>query len=497
MPNQSENKAPLNHLIEWLNEHGNGERHAVARLGSEPDRIDGVMPHIVVTPFTIEQLSAVVRFANEHNLRLTPRGGATQMTWGGILETVDILVDMSFMNDIVDYEPADMTITVEAGCTLEQLQSILEKNHQYLPIDPPVHASATLGGILATNAAGPLRFAFGTMRDYLLGARVVRANGEITQAGGNVVKNAAGYELSKLYTGSLGTLGLFAELTFMVRPLSETKEAVFIPLPRVEIAEPVLSTVLDAALEPSLVELMNEAAMNLLPPDALPSPQPLPPYGLLIGFTGSTVAVAWQVQHIVQLITDLPTPTGHELKPVSIPWDPIYNGLLKARRASPTALVCRANLLSSEVVSFFDRAEALFQSHQLRAPLMAHAGSGVVHIHIDPIPEQPSRLVKSLLRAASTVPTAPAVPPIDPGRERKSATQAAMDPARSDLPGLGDLEGLRRLSIGNLVVECAPAEVRKTLPIWGRERTSHILMKEVKKRFDPENTLNMGRTVGG
>lgn len=494
---RTDNALLLQQLAKRLKVTPEGVQPATILPGSEIEAVDGIVPRSVVTPFTVEQLSTVARFANEHELRLTPRGGGTQMQWGGPLSHVDILVDLSALNRIIDYQPADMTITVEAGCTLNTLQRILAERHQFLPIDPALDGLATLGGIVATNATGPLRLAHGTLRDYLIGVRVVRADGDIAKAGGRVVKNAAGYELCKLYTGSMGSLGILAELTFMVRPLPETKEALFLSLPRIDVVESVVSALLDTALEPSLLELLNEAALDRLPSEALGPGDPKGPYGLFVGFTGSSASVGWQIERALEFIADLPAPAGHQLRAHTVPWDVMHQGLLRIRRSSSSALMCRASLLSSEVAAFFDQAEAIFRSFDTSAPLIAHAGCGIVHIALDPIHQEVPTIYKKLLSAAAAVPAAPPAPPIGPLRGQAGALSVSTDASESHLQGLGDLHELRRLSTGNLVIESAPADVRNVLPIWGRQRENHVLMQEVKRRFDPRFILNKGRMVGG
>lgn len=477
-------------LAQQLSHLQDGTEPAALFPAAASDTIDGIMPRWVVTAHTTQQVSLVAKFASEHGLLVAPRGGASQMQWGGLLEHIDIVLDMSAMNRVIDYQPADMTITVEAGCTLHDLQQILADQRQFLPIDPALPSRATLGGIVATNATGPLRLAYGTVRDYLIGARVVRATGEITKAGGRVVKNAAGYELCKLYTGSMGSLGILTELTFMVRPLPEARNALFVPLSRLEVAEPVIGALLSAALEPAFLELANQEALRHFAPEALGETDVAGFGGLFIGFAGSSAAVDWQVQLTIDIVADLPTRAGQELRALPVPWNAVHESLLKGRMPSSEALVCRASLLSSAVAAFIAESEAYMGTHGINPHIMAHAGSGVVHIVFDPIPTESKRIVSDLLKAASAVPVAPALP-------MHTGKAAAATDSTLAMQGLGDLEELRRLSAGNLVIESGPAEVRRELPVWGRQRSNHVLMQEIKRRLDPGLVLNKGRMVGG
>src|SRR5207253_1723761 len=121
---------------------------------------------------------------------------------------LDLVIETTRLNKVVEYEPADLTLTVEAGITFGELQKLLAGQGQFLALDPPAAPGATIGGLIATNASGPLRFAYGTARDLVIGTRVANPDGTVTHAGGRVVKNVAGYDLNKLYIGSLGTLGI-------------------------------------------------------------------------------------------------------------------------------------------------------------------------------------------------------------------------------------------------------------------------------------------------
>src|SRR5690606_26912457 len=141
------------------------------------------------------------------------------MHLGNPIPHVDLVVSLERLNQVIEYEPADMTVVVQAGIPLLRLQQVLGERRQFLPLDPPVSPTATVGGCLATRASGPLRAAFGALGDRLLGVKVVLADGRITKAGGKVVKNVAGYEMGRLYTGSLGALAIVVEMAFKVHPL--------------------------------------------------------------------------------------------------------------------------------------------------------------------------------------------------------------------------------------------------------------------------------------
>ena len=148
------------------------------------------------------------------------RGGGTKLDWGAPPSTVDLLVDLSGMNRVLEHAAGDLIVHAEPGVRLSQLQALVSQAGQRLAVDEQVPGS-TVGGLVATGLCGPLRLAYGCIRDLLIGISVVRADGVVTKSGGKVVKNVAGYDLGKLYTGSFGTLGIVAEATFRLHPVPE------------------------------------------------------------------------------------------------------------------------------------------------------------------------------------------------------------------------------------------------------------------------------------
>jgi glycolate oxidase FAD binding subunit len=189
-------------------------------LGREPEQ--------VAQPTTAEEVAEVVRWAGAAGKAVIPWGGGTGQAYGHIPRRGDVLLDLSRLNRIVAHEPGDMTVTVEAGANLAQVQKALGKHNQCLPLDPPQAEAATLGGILATNAFGPSCLGHGTIRDWLIGIRVVDAQGRSVKGGGKVVKNVTGYDLPKMHVGALGTLGVIVEATFTVAPKPEAVRTVVV-----------------------------------------------------------------------------------------------------------------------------------------------------------------------------------------------------------------------------------------------------------------------------
>ncbi|HJT77552.1 MAG TPA: FAD-binding oxidoreductase, partial [Gemmataceae bacterium] len=181
--------------------------------------IDDVGPLPVAAPPSVPELGDLVRRAAAQGQALYPLGGRTMLGLGLPPARPGLGVDLRALDQVIDYPARDMTITVRAGIPLARLAEILAAENQRLPIDVPRADRATLGGALATNASGPRRLGFGTLRDYVIGLSAVNDEGQETKAGGRVVKNVAGYDLCKLFIGSLGTLGVITQATLKLRPL--------------------------------------------------------------------------------------------------------------------------------------------------------------------------------------------------------------------------------------------------------------------------------------
>ena len=190
---------------------------ADVRLAVPADHVGGVQPKVVAAPASTAEASAVMKAAAALGLAVVPRGTGTKLHWGADPERADLVVDLTRMNRVIEHEAGDLVASVEAGLTLADLTQVLGRKGQRLALDPA--GGGTVGGVLATNAAGPLRLRYGTPRDLLIGITIVRADGTVARSGGKVVKNVAGYDLGKLFAGSRGTLGLITEATFRLHPV--------------------------------------------------------------------------------------------------------------------------------------------------------------------------------------------------------------------------------------------------------------------------------------
>ena len=195
---------------------------ANVRDAEASDAVGGIVPGIVVSPGDEGEVASVLSAATTRGLVVVARGGGTKIDWGSPPERCDVLLSTARIEGIVDHEPADLVCVVRAGTTLGYLQETLASApgfRQRLMLDPPQGPLATIGGVVAAAASGPLRTRFGTPRDLVIGASFVLSDGTIGRSGGKVVKNVAGFDVAKLLVGSLGTLAVVTEVAFRLHPL--------------------------------------------------------------------------------------------------------------------------------------------------------------------------------------------------------------------------------------------------------------------------------------
>lgn len=181
--------------------------------------IDGAIPSRIEEPTRPEDVAALLAEANTLDLAVAPFGGATKLALGNVIERIDIGLSTAHLRGVIDYEPTDLTLSVAAGSRFADVQAVLAEHGQTLPVEVPHSDRATIGGMIATAIAGPRRFGAGSLRDLLIGISAAHPSGTVTKAGGMVVKNVTGFDLMRLYLGSLGTLGVIVSANFKVLPL--------------------------------------------------------------------------------------------------------------------------------------------------------------------------------------------------------------------------------------------------------------------------------------
>jgi glycolate oxidase FAD binding subunit len=402
--------------------------------------LDG-FPLSVERPSNISELAELVRRAQSSRQAIYPLGGRTTTGLGLPPTKPGCGVDLRGLDRVIDYPARDMTITVQAGITIERLQQVLRAENQWLPVDIPQPEKATLGGAMATNASGPRRYGYGTLRDYVIGISVVNSEGEEIKAGGRVVKNVAGYDLMKLYIGSLGTLGIITQVTLKVKPRPDATDLAVVPCPANQL-DSLLDVLHSTRTRPVCVEVLSPEAAAAAGLAELPPEE----WAVIVGFDGSPPAIDWQAAQLrAELPGDFRSNTG------GLP-DSILDTFCDLLLRPDARLSFKANMLPSAVAGFCREATKLSP----RPILQAHAGNGIVigHVSADLTREQAATMLTTLTAIATA-------------------------------------------AHGNLIVTRCPPEWKRDLPVWGRTTGDRVLMRAIKQKLDPHGIFNPGRFVDG
>ncbi|MFQ5997800.1 MAG: FAD-binding oxidoreductase [Candidatus Bathyarchaeia archaeon] len=254
-------------------------------------QIDEIIPREIARPRSIDEISSTLQNANTEKNAVSPWGSGTQVQLGEKLEALDIVLETSALNKVIEYEPGDLTITVQAGMKLSELQNHLSKRGQYLPLDPPYGTKSTIGGIIAKNSSGPKLIVNGLLRDLLLGLRFVLPNGIIAKTGGKVVKNVSGYDMKKLFIGSLGTLCAIAEASLKVLPLPEQKKSLITSFHNTDNALKAALKLTNSEMLPEVVELVAPNFRELSHCHEIPDKN----VSLIVSFSGLSEDVERQI----------------------------------------------------------------------------------------------------------------------------------------------------------------------------------------------------------
>lgn len=406
-------------------------------------RVSDEDARVIAYPHSIEELSEMLKFAAAEGWRIVPAGAGTWLEMGNHIAQFHLIVSTAKMQRVLEYEPADLTCTVEAGVALQTFNEQAAEHKQFIPLDPFGNARGTLGATVATASAGPLRCQYGTPRDWLIGARVVHVDGTITKAGGKVVKNVAGYDLCKLYAGSYGTLAMLAELSFKMRALPASERTLVV---YAEAAEPLCALsarLIDSDLQPAAWELLSPQADLLIDAEK---------YALVLRFWNEEAETAdWQLSEAKRLGGELQHTVLSEADSAEF-WR-VYH---ESETAENWTFSLRATSLPSDVHATLADVQRLMPAAVLRA----HAANGVVRIlgGDDMLDELRSRFRYKLLV------------------ELREAAQARG---------------------GQMVIVRAPFELKNQLDVWGDVGANASLLRGIKEQYDPQHRLNYGRFVAG
>jgi len=232
------------------------------RAAAANDVVAGVQPGFVVEPGSEQELAKILKLANAAGLAVIPRGGGTKAEWGNRPARADVVLSTARLHRVIEHAWADLTVSVEAGCTIEKLQETLAKHGQRLALDALWPERATVGGVLSTNDSGALRLRFGSLRDLVIGVTLALADGTLASSGGRVVKNVAGYDLPKLATGALGTLGVITRAFFRLHPLPKETRTISCATKDIQEAQQLALAIQNSKLAHSALQFRSGAEIR-------------------------------------------------------------------------------------------------------------------------------------------------------------------------------------------------------------------------------------------
>ena len=447
------------HSLQWEIDRIPRNRKVTRAPGLKSYSVDGIKPEAAVFPNTIEEVSRLLSAADRDGKAVVPWGGGTAMAQGNLPRACDLVIGTSRLNRVLEYEPSDLTVVVEAGITLGALQEELGENGQFLPLDPPLPERATIGGILSVNSSGPIRAHFGAIRDRLIGVKVVNANGDVTKGGGKVVKNVSGYDMNKVYTGALGTLGVLVEAAFKLAPLFKEIRSLLIGCNTPSEAGKLAKGLRELGVNPVALQLVGGGFAVR------------EGYAVALQLGGVREAVERQSRMVIDLCDSNGWPAtdkGEKFWQIlckGVSGYTVYGGAqgesywrlirdMGRHSNSPATMIVKATCLPSDAVTLVERIHRIGGES---LSISCNMVNGVVYGY------WPEREISV---------------------DELEARVTAIRKATAELNG-------------HCVVEACPRELKEHIDVWGLDGPQLDLMKRIKMQFDPNGTLNPGRFVRG
>jgi glycolate oxidase FAD binding subunit len=419
--------------------------------------VAGLTPPWVASPADTAEASALLVAATEHGLAVVPRGSGTSVSWGVPPRRLDLVIDTLRLDQVLEHAAGDLVVRAQAGVTMRQLAAVLATARQQLALDLPPGAahggqdgSPTVGGLLATGSAGPRRLRYGTPRDLLIGITVIRPDGTVTKSGGKVVKNVAGYDLGKLYTGSHGTLGLITEAIFRLHPLPAAAAFVTAGYADPAAAAQGVAAAAGSELAPVAIEIDRPARDGLI--------------RVAVLLEGDPVGVSERASLMRGVLG-----AGTATLDAAPPWWGAGPGTREPGSASRAAgTVIQIGFWAAALPGVLHTVDAAGREAGLDPAVAGSAAAGVLHAAVpgNAVPEDVAGFVAGL-------------------RDRL---------ARDLEPGLAGGEGPPARA--SAVVVRAPAAVQDLVDMWGPV-PALSLMRALKEQFDPGHLMAPGRFAGG
>ncbi len=408
--------------------------------------VDGKIPRLIINPSSPDEISEILRVANEEWASICPWSQGTKIGIGNIPTNVDIILSISRLSRIIEYDHGNLTVTVEAGVKLSELQKALEEKKQFLPLDPMFSSMCSIGGIIASNSNGPRRLRYGSVRDLLIGIKAVLPTGEKIKGGGKVVKNVAGYDMCKLFIGSFGTLGIITEATFKLYPIPEAEKTVLVAAGKPAQAFELASSILDSVIIPSSLDVINPSTLRVFSGKLNISFREDSFY-LAVRLEGFRESVEREINEIQKISDcDLKILEGSEQYR-------FWTALSDFSYLSGSNFRFKSAVPISSSFDVFKSFEESSASSGFKMNLISHAGSGIIHGFLRT--EDIDKLIQFI------------------------------NGSNSYMAKIG----------GYFVVESATLQIKEKINVWGYLPGGINIMRSLKEKFDPKGIINPVRLL--
>lgn len=339
-------------------------------------------PDVVVFPTAAHEIAAILKFANKEHIPVTPRGAGTNVSGGSIPIHGGIVLCFTKMNKILGIDKENLTATVEPGVVLMDLNTALATEGLFFPPDPQSFLGATMGGIIAENAGGPACVKYGVTKQYVLGLEVVLPTGDIIDVGSPTMKNVVGYDLTMLFTGSEGTLGVISKATLAVKPLPQAQKTLLVAFDDMAVAGENVYHVLSSGVIPSKIELLDNWVINSI--------ERLQPMGLprdaeallLFEVDGVPEAVekgARQIEGLCRVHGAQEIRIAKDKEEADRYWLARRAGFAALFSAGPTIMAEDVTVPRNKIPDLIRRVKEICEPRDLEFTVIGHAGDGNLH----------------------------------------------------------------------------------------------------------------------
>lgn len=423
--------------------------------------VGGVIPSAVASPVSAEQVAEVVRFAKAKELAVIPCGNVTKSAIGMPPRRYDLALEVTALNQIAYYDPADLTLSVDAGMSLAKLNEALAQQQQFLPLAVPFFEESTVGGAIAAGLSSSLRGSYGSARDFLLGAEFVNGAGALTKSGGRVVKNVTGYDLHKLLIGSLGTLAVITRLNFRTFPLPQRFGQLAVNFSSVETVNEFQSMVAKSSLSPTSFHILStEAAVQIAKSTGGRTTPPHGQWQICIGFEGDHSVLRRYSSDLTQYARQCRAEShflleGDASKTLSAALRELLATTVRSFEHATIFRITTLPAFSADIL----RIRELAAKSSMPSSIFAHA-SGPLYFALEP-PTLNDETIAALTQISAKV----------------------FDYAAAQH--------------GQASILFCPLELKRAVNVWGPAALDTAMMRRIKNAFDPQNIFAPGRFVSG